>query len=249
MTRRAWLAGLFVLAAGSASLCADDRDGWIDIVGPKASLDAFVPAKTDWKVVQSVSLDPKNPRRFVAEESGSDGTIIYNGPIGRTPNIVTKEKFGDIELHMEFDVPKGSNSGVKFHGYYEIQIADSFGAKDITASQLGGIYPRSEMLPVYHHIDKGIPPKSVPAKPPGEWQTLDIIFQAARFDATGKKIANAKIVEAKVNGTVVHKDVEMLYPTGDNWKKKEMTKGPLLFQADHGPVAFRNIRVRPWSPR
>ena len=138
---------------------------------------------------------------------------------------------------------------MKFHGFYEIQIADSFGAKDVTASHLGGIYPRSEMLPTYHHIDKGIPPRSVPAKPSGEWQTLDIIFQAARFDASGKKTANARIVKATVNGTVVHENVEVPYPTGDNWKKQEMAKGPLLLQADHGPVAFRNIRVRPWSPR
>jgi hypothetical protein len=250
--RGGWLAGVLLvssLAFVGADRPAKEGEGWIDVVGPRATLDAFTPTNTAWKVVSAVTLDPKNPKLFLAEEGTGEGSIIYNGPTGRTQNIVTKEKYGDIELHIEFNVPKGSNSGVKFHGYYEIQIADSWGAKDVTASHLGGIYPRSEMKPTYHHIDKGFPPRSVASKPPGEWQTLDIIFKAPRFDASGKKVSHARIVRATVNGTVVHENVEMPYPTGDNWHQTEMAKGPLLLQADHGPVAFRNIRVRPWTPK
>ncbi len=71
-------------------------------------------------------------------------------------------------------MPKGSNSGVKLHGHYEIQIADSWGHDKPTASDCGGIYPRAELLPKYHHIDDGYPPRVNATKTPGEWQTLDI---------------------------------------------------------------------------
>jgi hypothetical protein len=225
----------------SAATRAEDR--WIELIGPEARLDAFSPKGTDWTVVKSVALDPANPRRFVADPGA--GGVIYNGPTGRTKNILTKQSFGDLEFHCEFNVPKGSNSGVKFEGFYEIQIADSWGVKTATASHTGGIYPRSEMLPTYHHIDKGYPPKLNASKPPGAWQTLDVIFRAPRFDASGKKVANARIVRAVVNGKVVQEDVEVPYPTGDNWHKTEIPTGPILIQADHGPVAFRNVRVKP----
>src|SRR5215203_4722863 len=96
--------------------------------------------------------------------------------------LVTRECFGDVEAHLEFMVPKGSNSGVKFEGVYEIQIFDSYGAKDVKASYSGGVYPRAELLPRYHHIDEGYPPRVNASRPPGEWQTLDVVFRAPRFD-------------------------------------------------------------------
>src|SRR5207302_1282285 len=171
--------------------------------------------------------------------------VLVNGPSGRTGNIVTKQKFGDIEVHLEFMIPKGSNSGVKFEGLYEIQIFDSYGKKKVTASDCGGIYPRAEREPKYHHIDEGTPPRSNAARPAGEWQTLDIIFTAPRFDASDKKIANARFVRVVLNKELIHENVEVKWPTGHAWHNKEIPAGPLLLQADHGPVAFRNIRVRP----
>jgi hypothetical protein len=151
-----------------------------------------------------------------------------------------------VEAHVEFLIPKGSNSGVKMMGLYEIQILDTHGAKELSGDSCGGIYPRAEDKPRYHHIDKGVAPKVNAAKPAGEWQTLDIIFKAPRFDAAGKKIANAKFVKVTLNGQVVHENVEVECPTGAAWRlKPEVAKGPLLLQSDHGPVAFRNVRIRP----
>jgi hypothetical protein len=75
---------------------------------------------------------------------------------------------------------------------------------------------------------------------------LDIIFQAPRFDSDGKKARNARFVKVVLNGKVIHDDVELKTPTGNNWSKQEHATGPLFLQADHGPVAFRNIRVRPY---
>jgi hypothetical protein len=160
------------------------------------------------------------------------------------------DQFGDIELHLEFLIPKGANSGVKFHGHYEIQIYDSFGKKkQLTGEDCGGIYPRAESRPFYQHIDKGIPPRVNAARAPGQWQTLEAIFVAPRFDESGKKVANARLLKVLLNGQLIHDNVELQWPTGDRWKNKEFARGPLMLQGDHGPVAFRNVRVRPWKPK
>jgi hypothetical protein len=67
---------------------------------------------------------------------------------------------------------------------------------------------------------------------------------APRFDKEGKKIKNAMIVKALMNGQIIHENQELLTPTGNLWKDAEIFEGPLMLQADHGPVAFRNMRVR-----
>ena len=103
---------------------------------------------------------------------------------------------------------------------------------------------RAEQKPRYHHIDDGIAPRLNACKAPGEWQTLEAIFRSPRFDRNGKKIANAKIVHATLNGQLIHEDQELLTPTGNNWNKKERSSGPLMLQGDHGPVAFRNVKIR-----
>jgi hypothetical protein len=100
-------------------------------------------------------------------------------------------------------------------------------------------------LPTYHHIDEGYPPKVNACKPPGQWQTLDIVWRSPKFDASGKKTANARFVVVKLNDQVVQEDLDVPYPTGNNWRNKEVPTGPILLQGDHGTVAFRNIRVRP----
>ncbi|MFO0910647.1 MAG: DUF1080 domain-containing protein [Isosphaeraceae bacterium] len=82
------------------------------------------------------------------------------------------------------------------------------------------------------------------ASPPGEWQTLEIIFRAPRFDASGKKTANARFEMVKLNGQVVQENLELECPTGNNWRNKEHPNGAILLQGDHGAVAFRNIRAR-----
>ena len=150
-------------------------------------------------------------------------------------------------MELEFLIGKRSNSGIKFHALYEIQIVDSHGKKDdaLTGDDCGGVYPRAELKPRYHHIDKGVAPRKNAAKPAGEWQKLHAVFRAPRFDAGGKKTANARLVKVTLNGVVIHEDVELKTPTGNNWSRKEVAKGPFMLQGDHGPVAFRNIRLRP----
>src|SRR5215467_10559196 len=64
------------------------------------------------------------PTRLSAAPGPAPGGTMLNGPNGRTVNLATDEKFGDVELYLEFMVPKGSNSGVYLHGLYEVQVFD-----------------------------------------------------------------------------------------------------------------------------
>ena len=219
---------------------ADDATagGWVDL----SRLDSWRGPTTNWEVVGGTALDAKNDKKLTPEPGTG---VVYNGPTGRAVNLVSNRSFGDVEVHVEFMVPKGSNSGVKLEEVYEIQIYDSHGVKTLTASHCGGVYPRAELLPKYHHIDKGYPPKANACKPPGEWQTLDIVFHAPKFDAAGKKTADARFVSVKLNGETVQDNLEVPCPTGNNWRNQEHPTGRVMLQGDHGAVAFRNVRARP----
>lgn len=232
-----------VTRAADPAVKADPTGAWIDLM----KTDVYKAVEPDWIMTDEVTLDPeKNNSRLKAKPT-PNGTIWMNGEKGRLKNLYTKQSFGDCELHLEFLVAKGSNAGVKFHGMYEIQILDSFGKTKLTGDSCGGIYPRAEAKPKYHHIDDGIPPKVNAAKPAGEWQTLDVMWRSPRFDAKGEKIENARVVKAVLNGQVIHENQELKTHTGDNWSKKEIPNGSLMIQADHGPFAFRNLKVKPLS--
>jgi hypothetical protein len=234
------LAGVFVTLS---SLTIEARtatdDGWIEL---SHDLQAWQEAVGEWYQAGDARIDPKNSRRI----SGKPGHgVLVNGKDGRTQNLVTRQQWGDVEIQLEFLIPQGSNSGVKLESVYEIQIADSAKVAKPTGADCGGIYPRAEAKPKYHHIDDGIAPLTNAAKPAGEWQTLEIVFRAPRFDFHNKKVANAQFEQVRLNGKLIHDHVDVAYPTGNVWREKEKPRGPLLLQADHGPVAFRNIRVRP----
>ena len=229
-------------APGADTPAASDTktpDGWIDLTKPAA----WKKVDPGWIMTDAVSLNPEKETRLKAEPTG--GPIWVNGETGRLPNLYTKDAFGDCEVHIEFLVARRSNAGIKFHGVYEIQILDSAGTKKLSGDSCGGIYPRAEQKGGYHHIDDGIPPKVDAAKPAGEWQSMDVVWKSPRFDAAGKKTANAVVVKAVLNGKVVHENQELKTPTGNNWDKPETATGPFMFQADHGPVAFRNFRIKP----
>ena len=236
-SRSVRLVALLLLTLASAPEGRSEDGAVVDLSG----LDAWKAPVEGWLAVGSVGLDPKDPKKLAAEEGSG---VIYNGPAGRARNIISKEEFGDVELHVEFLLPKGSNSGVKFQSVYEVQLFDSFGStRKPTGRDNGGVYPRSEEKPRYHQIDDGYAPLANASKAPGEWQVLDATFLAPRFDAKGQKIACARIT-AVLNGKTVQDNLEVHSPTGSAWRDKEKTTGPILIQADHGPVAFRNLKAR-----
>lgn len=191
----------------------------------------------EWAVAGETRMDRADPSRLVATPGQR---VLVNGDTGRTVNLISKGQWGDVEAHVEFMVPEGSNSGVYFQGRYEIQILDSWGVKEPKYGDCGGIYERWKDGQGY----EGQAPESNASRRPGQWQTFDVIFRAPRFNAAGKKTANARFVKVEHNGVVVHENVEVTGPTRAAVFADEKPTGPLMLQGDHGPVAYRNIRVR-----
>jgi len=202
------------------------------------TLDGWVSPHGNWTVVGEVDLDGNNPKTFVYSPGYG---VLVNGTDGPTKNLVTENHHGDVEAHIEFCVPEGSNSGVYFMGRYEVQVLDSWGVEDPKDSDVGGIYHRwIDGKPL-----EGSAPLVNAAKPPGEWQSFDVVFRAPRFDEHGTKIENARFVSVKLNGELVQENVETSGHTrAAHLTGEEDISGPLMLQGDHGPVAYRNIQLR-----
>jgi len=152
----------------------------------------------------------------------------------RIRGIQTKQRFKDFKLHVEFNIPKGEqdNSGVYLQRRYEIQIVDSWGGRK-HANNCGAIYKQKQ-------------PDTNASKKPGEWQSYDITFRAARFkeiDGKRYKVQNARVTVLH-NSVLIHDDVEILGKTG-NGDEEGPEPGPILLQ-DHGSkVKFRNVWIQP----
>ncbi len=231
-----WLCASLVMFVSLASVGAGEKKegkplfNGKDLTGWKLRGGEKAATKSKWSVGGGAFLDLDNPARLFA--SPGVGTLLC-GDDGRGVDLLTVLEHGDCELHIDFKVPKGSNSGVYFQGQYEVQILDSFGKadKDLKFGDCGGIYNTAV-------------PKTNASRMPGEWQSFDVIFQAPRFDEKGKKTANAKFVRVIHNGVVIHENVEVKGPTTAALGGPERPLGPLMLQGDHGPVAFRNMRMK-----
>jgi 3-keto-disaccharide hydrolase len=183
-------------------------------------------------VVGVPSLDAANPKKLAAAPGG-DAMINDVAAHGESWDIYTKEKWGGkIRLEIELMVPQGSNSGVYLMGEYEVQVLDSWGKPDsqMSAGDIGAIYSAAV-------------PKANASKKPGEWQKFVIEFESPKFDAAGKKSANAKFLKVELNGKLLHENVEMKGPTPGGVTGQERATGPLMLQGNHGAVAYRKIRI------
>lgn len=165
----------------------------------------------------------------------------YAEVVAGTGSIETKQGFGDVQLHIEWRAPtpaKGEsqergNSGVFLMQRYELQVLDSYQNPTYPDGQAGAIYGQ-------------FPPLVNASRPPGEWQTYDVIFHRPRFDAAGAVTSPARFTVI-YNGVLVQDNVELIGPTANNARPpyaKHADALPLMLQ-DHGnPVRFRNIWVR-----
>jgi hypothetical protein len=191
--------------------------------------------KSKW-VVGRATLDAKSPNKFAVtvippQADGGPAPRQLINSAGGGVDLYPEQKWGDATIELEFMVPKGSNSGIYVMGEYEVQILDSFGRKKVGPGDLGGLYGASA-------------PRVNASKAPGEWQKFVIEYQAPRFEGT-RKVGNMKFLKVVLNDQLIHENVEMKGPTPSGVTGKEAPTGPLMFQGDHGPVAFRNIRITP----
>jgi hypothetical protein len=175
------------------------------------------------------------PARWTVE----DGAMVIKPGAG---DLRTREEFGDCQLHLEFASPvpprdrdqDRGNSGVLFFGRYEIQVLDCFDNATYADGHAAAIYGQ-------------FPPLVNASRPPGQWQTYDIIFTAPRFKADGI-LESPAYVTMLHNGVLVHNHTAaigaMAYRAVGKYTPHG-PEGPIVLQ-DHGnPVRFRNIWVRP----
>jgi 3-keto-disaccharide hydrolase len=159
---------------------------------------------------------------------------------GGTGDLVTRDSFGDIQLHIEWSSPgevRGNsqgrgNSGVLIMSRYEIQVLDAYNNPTYADGQAGAIYGQW-------------PPLVNPARKPGEWNTYDIVFEAPRFEA--EKLVKPAFVTVFYNGVMVHNRKEMMGPMVYRQVAKytpHEPEAPLMLQDHNNPVRYRNIWVR-----
>lgn len=160
--------------------------------------------------------------------------------VNGTGDILTKEKFGSCQLHVEFRTPAKvvsegqgrGNSGVYIQTLYEVQVLDSYNNETYYNGQAGSLYKQSA-------------PLVNASKKPGKWQVYDIVFHAPVFnpDGTVNKPATATVIH---NGVLIQDHFELKGPTVYGGLPKYQAHGdmPLLLQ-DHGnPVEYRNVWIR-----
>lgn len=220
-----FLAGLPLLSAQESKSGKVSTPIGKDLSGWKVKNDS---KKHKWSI-GSAQMDPAKKNQLIVKEAATGKPELVNGNGPGGVDISTEETFGDCLLEIELMVPQGSNSGIYMMGVYEVQILDSWGRKTVGPGDIGGLYGAAA-------------PKTNAAKMPGEWQKFVIDFQAPKFEG-GKKTSNAKFVKVTLNDTVIHENIEMKGPTPGGLSGKESPTGPIMFQGDHGPVAFRNLKI------
>ena len=189
--------------------------------------------------VGSKQDDPKKKRYNPNAEAQ---WIVKKGYLECTPtgDLVTKQAFGDCQLHLEWqtenppvaDSQNRGNSGVFLMGRYEIQVLDNYNNRTYSDGTAGCVYGQ-------------YPPMVNACKTPGEWQTYDIIFQAPRFD--GETLVSPAYVTVLLNGVLVQNHTEILGPVAHKKLpvyKPHAARLPFRLQDHSNPTRFRNIWIR-----
>jgi Domain of Unknown Function (DUF1080) len=185
---------------------------------------------SEWRAADNASV----PARWRVHDG-------YMEVVAGTGAIATVQAFGDVQLHVEWMAPRPTagegqdrgNSGVFLMGRYEVQVLDSYRSTT---------YPDGQAAAVYGQY----PPLVNASRPPGEWQTYDIVFVRPRFGADGKLLHPARLTVLH-NGVLVQNAVALTGPTGHKERPPYSMHAdalPISLQDHDHPVRFRNIWVR-----
>lgn len=208
------------------------------------NLEGFKSPAANWKIVSDVwiELGTENPPKTT---SGSG--ILYNdfSIKKREADLLTDKEFSNVDFEVEFMMLPNSNSGIYFMDRYEIQLFDSWGVIHPKFSDCGGIYQMWDAKKGKGNEGYlGIAPNQNACFAPGIWQKLSVEFQAPKFNDKGDKVSNAKFLKVKLNGILIHENVECLGATRGGNMEPEVDKAPIRIQGDHGRVAFRNMKLQ-----
>jgi glucose/arabinose dehydrogenase len=223
-------------------------EGMLELSWGKA-LDSW--RQTGWSARRSgAAMDPTDRRRLIPWgelESWEETSVLQNdaAPDATPSELVSRYEFGDVEVHADFMLPEGGNSGLYLMGRYEVQLLDSSGKSRLDFGDCGGLYQ------AYGEGARwpGRAPMFNAFRGPGQWHGLTVRFRAPKFDASGVKVSHARFERVMIDDVLLHENVEVPEPTrGGLVEPREVAQGPLRFQGDHGSVALKNVWVRPLPP-
>ena len=191
-----------------------------------------------------ILFDGHDLGKWLASDGGAAKWTMRDGYLEVAPGtgaIHTAQGFGDVQLHLEWSAPnppRGSdqdrgNSGVFLMGRYEVQVLDSYGNVTYPDGQAGAVYGQ-------------YPPLANASRPPGEWQSYDIVFHRPRFAADGTLLRPATLTVLH-NGVLVQDGVTLTGPTAHQRRppyEAHPDRLPLSLQDHEHPVRYRNIWLR-----
>ncbi|MBL8862818.1 MAG: DUF1080 domain-containing protein [Planctomycetes bacterium] len=188
-----------------------------------------------WQLVD-VDLDAADPTRLATREGV--GALVspstWKGG-GAPPSFATRLAFGDFRLRFDFLLPQGGRAMLRLLGRYDLLLAATSDERATSLDSCGALLFAD---------GTGRAPLNPGFRTPGEWHQMDLTFRAPRFDATGKKIANARVVRALVDDVLLHEEVELPGPGAA--RSDELPVGPIVFSATGaGQVALNSIRIKP----
>ncbi|KAA3611457.1 MAG: DUF1080 domain-containing protein [Planctomycetota bacterium] len=207
-----------------------ELEGWMRLTWADA-MDAW--QCEGWQLCDA-EIDLKHPEQF--KTMPGNGALINVGK-GPSSNYQSRYSFSDMELELDFMLPRGGESGIYLMGCYEIQLRDQSSQGDPAASDCGGVTPSGSW--------PGRPPAISVYQGPGVWHSLKIRFEAPRFDHDGSKKRNARLSRVILNDTVIHQNVALPGPTDGAPVSSERPFGPIVIEGTSGPVAIRGVMVKP----
>ncbi len=191
-----------------------------------------------------VLFDGTNLSQWRADDGTAAKWIVRDGYVEVKPGtgtMVSARGFGDVQLHIEWRVPtppqgegqERGNSGVFLMGIYELQVLDSYQNDTYPDGQAGAIYGEN-------------PPLVNATRPPGQWQTYDVVFRRPHFKADGSLLSPAHMT-VFLNGVLIQDNFELVGPTANQARppyKMHPDKLPLKLQDHANPIRYRNIWIR-----
>jgi glucose/arabinose dehydrogenase len=205
------------------------KEGWLRLTYGNA-LDAW--ESTGWALVDA-ELHPDDRQSFLVTPGVN---ALVNTGRGSASDYVSRWDFGSGTYHVEFMLPEGGQSAVSVHGRHTIELRDDTHGLPEGALGSGAIRPDLD------GSRSARAPETDAYSGAGHWHELEIDFLSPEFDTTGKKIAEARFAEVRLDGTMIHKDVTLTEATSVDPGR---VAGPLVIAGQNGPVALRTLEFLP----
>ena len=186
---------------------------------------------TNWRTAGGAYADRQRPGHL---EPTDGQAVLVNLPDDQhQADLITSWEHGDLDLSLDFMLPKGAHSQLFLQGRYAIALVDSWGKDSVGADGCGGIAQHA--------------PRLNACRAPGLWQHLDIKFRAPRFNNNGQKTTNAQFEEVILNGSVIQQGVVIDAPSPDAPLGDEQEQGPLVVSGSGSPLALQNINYKSYG--